>query len=72
MPGSATLALRVDDERVALRTENDIADAARRDVGAHRTLGLVGMRERVASLGGRIEARRVGDHWQVDGEIPRR
>ncbi|MGH9209229.1 MAG: sensor histidine kinase [Acidimicrobiales bacterium] len=38
--------------------------------GERQGLGLLGMRERVEALGGRLAAGPVGDGWTVTGEIP--
>lgn len=44
-------------------------DGVRRDVPGHG-LGLVGIRERVAALGGHVTAGRVGNQWVVDAVVP--
>jgi signal transduction histidine kinase len=44
-------------------------DGVRRDVPGHG-LGLVGIRERVAALGGHVTAERVGNQWVVDAVVP--
>jgi signal transduction histidine kinase len=36
----------------------------------HPGSGIAGMRERAAALGGRLDARRVGDGFEVSAQLP--
>jgi signal transduction histidine kinase len=70
-PGSRTeILLAVDDDRVVLV----VRDHDGRAVGPpseNGGLGLRGMRERVAALGGMLEAGPHGDGWMVEATMPR-
>jgi signal transduction histidine kinase len=54
---------------LALTVANPVAEGATaRGEGGH---GLVGMRERAALLGGTLDARSVGDRFEVRATLPR-
>lgn len=62
-------------EEVRLRVENPVpAVFESKDVGVPQPpgsgLGLVGVRERVATLGGSVTAGRVGDLWILEASLP--
>jgi signal transduction histidine kinase len=68
--GAAELTLECRDGVLALTVVNPVADGvAVRTTGGH---GLTGMRERAALLGGTLDARRVGDRFEVRAELPHR
>ena len=60
-----TVGIRIDNARSPARTP-----ASRPAASAGGGLGLVGMRERVESAGGRIRAGTTEDGWQVTADIP--
>jgi signal transduction histidine kinase len=68
--GAAELTLECRDGVLALTVANPVADGATaRAEGGH---GLTGMRERAALLGGTLDARRVGDRFEVRAALPYR
>ncbi len=72
-PGAArAMCLNFADDRTTLTVTNGAAIAAPRTELADGTgMGLVGMRERVALLGGTLHAGPHGEGWTVELEIPR-
>ncbi|TVT10413.1 two-component sensor histidine kinase [Amycolatopsis bartoniae] len=54
-----------------LTVHNGLATEKRADFADGTSLGLVGMRERAALLGGTLEAGPDGDGWTVELELPR-
>ena len=68
--GAAELTLECRDGVLTLTVANPVADGATaRTTGGH---GLTGMRERAALLGGTLDARRVGDRFEVRATLPHR
>jgi signal transduction histidine kinase len=68
--GAAELTLECRDGVLALTVANAVADGATaRAEGGH---GLTGMRDRAALLGGTLDARRVGDRFEVRAALPYR
>jgi signal transduction histidine kinase len=68
--GAAELTLECRDDVLTLTAANPVADGATaRTTGGH---GLTGMRERAALLGGTLDARRVGDRFEVRATLPQR
>ncbi|MBF6621722.1 MAG: sensor histidine kinase [Patulibacter sp.] len=66
--GAAELTLECRDGVLTLTVANPVADGATaRTTGG---LGLTGMRERAALLGGTLDARRVGDRFEVRATLP--
>ncbi|WP_022929711.1 sensor histidine kinase [Patulibacter americanus] len=66
--GAAELTLECRDGVLTLAVANPVADGATaRAAGGH---GLTGMRERAALLGGTLDARRVGDRFEVRATLP--
>ena len=66
--GAAELTLECRDGALTLTVANPVADGATaRTTGGH---GLTGMRERAALLGGTLDARRVGDRFEVRATLP--
>jgi signal transduction histidine kinase len=66
--GAADLTLECRDGVLALEVVNPVAGGATaRTTGGH---GLSGMRERAALLGGTLDARRVGDRFEVRAALP--
>lgn len=66
--GAAELTLDCRDGVLTLTVVNPVADGATaRSTGGH---GLTGMRERAALLGGTLDARRVGDRFEVRATLP--
>jgi signal transduction histidine kinase len=66
--GAAELTLECRDGVLTLAVANPVADGATtRTAGGH---GLTGMRERAALLGGTLDARRVGDRFEVRATLP--
>lgn len=66
--GAAELTLECGDGELQLTVVNPVADGApTRAAGGH---GLTGMRERAALLGGTLDARRVGDRFEVRATLP--
>ena len=66
--GAAELTLECRDDVLTLTVANPVADGATaRTTGGH---GLTGMRERAALLGGTLDARRVGDRFEVRATLP--
>ena len=66
--GAAELTLECRDGVLTLTVANPVADGATaRTTGGH---GLTGMRERAALLGGTLDARRVGDRFEVRATLP--
>ncbi|MBF6063321.1 two-component sensor histidine kinase [Nocardia terpenica] len=72
-PGATvTVRLAFSGDRTTLTVTNTAATGTRRPELADGTgTGLVGMRERVALLGGTLRAGPAGDGWTVEAEIPR-
>lgn len=64
--GCADVRVTAEGGRLLLQVSNDLAGGPRTS-GGH---GLVGMRERVALYGGRLDARRRGGRWTVRAELP--
>jgi signal transduction histidine kinase len=68
--GAAELTLECRDGVLLLTVANPVAEGATaRTTGGH---GLTGMRERAALLGGTLDARRVGDRFEVRAALPYR
>jgi len=68
--GAAELTLECGDGVLTVTVTNPVADGATaRTTGGH---GLTGMRERAALLGGTLDARRVGDRFEVRATLPLR
>jgi len=66
--GAAELTLECRDGLLTLTVANPVAaSATARAEGGH---GLTGMRERAALLGGTLDARRVGDRFEVRATLP--
>jgi signal transduction histidine kinase len=66
--GTAELTLECQAGVMSLTVANPVADGATaRPAGGH---GLPGMRERAALLGGTLDARRVGDRFEVRAALP--
>jgi signal transduction histidine kinase len=66
--GAAELTLECRDGVLTLTVANPVADGATaRTTGGH---GLTGMRERATLLGGTLDARRVGDRFEVRATLP--
>ena len=66
--GAAELTLEYREGVLTLAVANPVADGATaRTTGGH---GLTGMRERAALLGGTLDARRVGDRFEVRATLP--
>ena len=66
--GAAEVTLECRDGALTLTVTNPVAgDATARTTGGH---GLTGMRERAALLGGTLDARRVGDRFEVRATLP--
>jgi signal transduction histidine kinase len=66
--GAAELTLECGDGVLTLTVVNPVADGATaRATGGH---GLTGMRERASLLGGTLDARRVGDRFEVRATLP--
>ncbi|HMI68537.1 MAG TPA: sensor histidine kinase [Solirubrobacteraceae bacterium] len=66
--GAAELTLECRDGVLTLTVANPVAEGATaRTTGGH---GLTGMRERAALLGGTLDARRVGDRFEVRATLP--
>src|SRR3954449_4325745 len=66
--GAAELTLECRDGVLTLAVANPVANGATaRTTGGH---GLTGMRERAALLGGTLDARRVGDRFEVRATLP--
>lgn len=66
--GAAELTLASRDGVLTLTVANPVADGATaRTTGGH---GLTGMRERATLLGGTLDARRVGDRFEVRATLP--
>jgi len=66
--GAAELTLESRDGVLTLTVANPVAEGApARTTGGH---GLTGMRERAALLGGTLDARRVGDRFEVRATLP--
>jgi len=70
--GTAALSLNVESDQVFLQSQNDLpAGNTRSTTVSEKTLGLISMRERVASLGGEFRAGVEGELWCVHCRIPR-
>jgi signal transduction histidine kinase len=65
--GAADVLLRFGEEGLELSITNPVADGEASEGGGH---GLVGMRERAALLGGRLEADREDGVFRVHAELP--
>src|SRR4051794_18765535 len=66
--GAAELTLECRDGVLTLTVANPVAGGATaRTTGGH---GLTGMRERAALLGGTLDARRVGDRFEIRATLP--
>jgi signal transduction histidine kinase len=71
-PGAATrVSLTFRDDRLRLAIENDIVQA-RNGNGGRAGVGIPGMRERAAALGGTLQAQPCGDGFRVIAELPYR
>ncbi len=62
------IALAFDPETIRLVVENDAATAAVN--GTSAGVGIMGMRERAATVGGTFDARPVGDGFRVEARLP--
>ena len=70
-PGApAAVTIAFGDDRLRLTIEN--ASGEDENGGDHVGTGIVGMRERVAALGGTLEAGRSGNRFRVAAELPYR
>ncbi|WP_405060070.1 histidine kinase [Kribbella sp. NBC_01505] len=71
--GPATVEVRERDGRICVTVENRIhpggIDPGRRGSGSGGRLGLVGMRERVESSGGRLTIDNTGDRFRVRADL---
>jgi signal transduction histidine kinase len=67
----AHLLLHADDEELMISVTNPMAMPPRRDVDDSSGLGLVGLRERVASVRGTVDAGPDGSSWKVHAWMPR-
>jgi signal transduction histidine kinase len=70
--GAVVVDLRIDDGQVTLRVDNPLPDAPPREPAPGRALGsgLLGMRERIVSAGGTLEAGPRGRRWAVLARVP--
>ncbi|WP_433660575.1 sensor histidine kinase [Nocardia sp. CA-128927] len=72
-PGAAVeLRLRVGAEQVELVASNPLSDRIGLLSASGMGAGLLGMRERIGALGGKVEAGKAGDRWTVRMTLPRR
>ncbi len=70
-PGApATVTLAYAGDRLRLTIENEIRNGD--GSGSSDGVGIVGMRERAAALGGTLQAGRAGDRFVVAAELPYR
>jgi signal transduction histidine kinase len=68
---SASVRLRYTPHGVTVQVEDDGLGTGTRPAGAAPGLGLIGMRERVSALGGRLDAGpRDGGGFRVRAELP--
>jgi len=71
-PGAeARVTLRYQDDRLRLAIENDAVHAVNGN-GSPSGVGILGMRERAAALGGTLRANRSGERFRVAAELPYR
>jgi signal transduction histidine kinase len=71
-PGAATrVNLAYCTDRVRLAIENDTCQI-RNGSGGSPGVGITGMRERAAALGGTLQAQRSGERFRVVAELPYR
>lgn len=68
--GKIHMQLEFEPDSVRLQVGNDAATRPAALAGTGAGLGLVGMRERAAALGGSVEAGPAGDGWSVTVTIP--
>ena len=70
-PGSALISLCLDTNEVEICAENPLRERDWMNPAiSEKTLGLIGMRERVTSLGGTFTAGLVDGQWRVHCRIP--
>lgn len=71
-PTPTRVTVRHDDDAVTVEVTDDGPRLGHRPAGEGSGLGLVGMRERAALVGGTVEAGRHGSGWRVAARLPRR
>ena len=67
--GAATVEVRVGDGQFCVTVLNPVSPTTARGAQPGGGLGLIGMRERVESLGGRLTVDDVGDRFLVRAEL---
>ncbi len=72
LPGSASITLDVKSQEIILSSSNALRKEYKTPLPiSEKTLGLISMRERVNSLGGRFNAGIEGNYWKVHCWMPR-
>ena len=72
---TAAVAIDVGDEILRITVMNPVSSAASPGPGNHpeapgERFGLIGIRERVAAVGGTVSAQNIGDHFRLAAELP--
>lgn len=68
--GRAHLLLRIDDEELTITVTNPFDPSQRGGDGMRTGLGLIGLRERVASVRGQVDAGASPGGWKVTATLP--
>ncbi len=70
--GSAAINLDINRDEIILHSHNELKTGSNVPTSlSEKTLGLIGMRERVNSLGGSFTAGIHEDQWQIECRVPR-